>query len=195
MFDKKWIELNDLSSNQYSVNKNVKFKTPMLRSDLCDYKDAYIAVTGIIDSLAATAIEDATAEKDVLFKSDTPLRSCIWKINRTLIFNTEDFQIAMPIYDLLEYTQHYSTTSGSLRNYHRDKIYDADGNAWDSKSLSYKTKIVGNTPERTWNEGDASQPPVPTLNVEVTFPLKCLSDFWGSLDLPLINHKIELDLS
>ena len=108
----------------------------MLRSDLCDYKDAYIAVIGIIDSLAATAIEDATAEKDVLFKSDTPLRSCIWKINRTLIFNTEDFQIAMPIYDLLEYTQHYSTTSGSLRNYHRHKIYDADGNAWDSKSLS-----------------------------------------------------------
>ena len=44
----KWVEVNHLSSSQYSANKNIRFKTPMLRSDLCDYSDAYIVVTGII---------------------------------------------------------------------------------------------------------------------------------------------------
>ena len=45
---KKWIEVNDLPSGQYSVNKNIRFKTSMLRSDLCDYSDAYIVVKGTI---------------------------------------------------------------------------------------------------------------------------------------------------
>ena len=62
-------------------------------------------------------------------------------------------------------------------------------------------KIVGKTqerPERSGNEGDAdrpTRPPAPALNVEVTIPLKCLSNFWRFLDLPLINCEIELDLS
>ena len=61
----------------------------------------------------------------------------------------------------------------------------------DDKSFSYKTKIVGNTSERPGNKGDANRPPLPTLNVEVTIPLKYLSHFWRSLDLPLINCEIE----
>ena len=52
---KKWIEVNDLSSGQYSVNKYIRFKTLMFRSDFCDYKDAYIVVKGTIDLLAAAA--------------------------------------------------------------------------------------------------------------------------------------------
>ena len=47
-FVKKWVKVNDLSSDQYSANKNIRFKTSMLRSDLCDYSDAYIVVNGII---------------------------------------------------------------------------------------------------------------------------------------------------
>ena len=48
-FIRKWVEVNDLSNSQYSVNKNMRFETPMLRSDLCDYRDAYIVVKGTID--------------------------------------------------------------------------------------------------------------------------------------------------
>ena len=77
----------------------------------------------------------------------------------------------------------------------RDKIADADDNASDGISFEYNTKIVGNTPERPGNEGDANWPTVPTLYVEVTIPLKYLSNFWKSLDLPLVNCEIELDLS
>ena len=52
-FVKKWIEVNYLSSGQYSVNKNIRFKTSVLRSHLCDYSDAYIVVKGTIDLLDA----------------------------------------------------------------------------------------------------------------------------------------------
>ena len=53
MFDKKWVEVNDLSSGRYSVNKNITFKTTMLRSDLCDYRDSYIVVRGATGSFSS----------------------------------------------------------------------------------------------------------------------------------------------
>ena len=63
---KKWIEINSLSSGQYSVNKNIKFKTSMLRLDLCGYSDAYIVVRGTIDLLAAAANKNGKAQKNVV---------------------------------------------------------------------------------------------------------------------------------
>ena len=60
---RKWIEINDLSSGQYSVNKNIRFKRIMLRSDLYDYSDAYIVVKGTTDLLSAAANENDKAEK------------------------------------------------------------------------------------------------------------------------------------
>ena len=62
---KRSIEVNDLSSGQYSVNKNIRFKTSMLRSNLCAYSDAYIVGKGTVDLLAAAANENDNAEKDV----------------------------------------------------------------------------------------------------------------------------------
>ena len=112
-----------------------------------------------------------------------------------MIDNAEDLDIPMPMYicqfmpmyNLLEYSQNYSMTSGILWNYYRDEIVTVDDNASDSQSFEYKTKIVGNTPEKPGNEGDANRPPVPTLHVEVTIPLKYLSNVWRFLDLTLIN--------
>ena len=101
----------------------------------------------------------------------------------------------MPMYNLLEYNQNYYLSSGSLWNYCRDGIDDVDGNDSDGKSFNYKTKVVGNTEGGPGNEGNTNRPPAPTLNVEVTIPLKYFSNFWRSLDLPLINCEIELDLS
>ena len=89
---------------------------------------------------------------------------------------------------------------GSLWNYYRDKIDDVDDNGSDDKSFEYKTKLIGKLPKRPaqpGNEGDADrppQPPVPTLHVEVTITLKYLSNFWRSLDLPLMDCEIELNL-
>ena len=83
--------------------------------------------------------------------------------------------------------------SGSLWNYYRDEIDDVDDNASDGKSIEYKTKIIGKTPEKFGNEKDVNRPPVPTLNIKVTFLLKYLSNFWRFLDLLLINCEIKLN--
>ena len=145
---KKWVKLNDLSSGQYSVNKNIRFKTSMLKSDLCHYSDLYIIVKGTIDVLAAAANENDKAQKNIAFKNNAPLRSCTSKFNSTLINNAEDLDIVMPMYNLPEYSQNYSMTSGSLWNYYRDEIDDVHNNNSGGKSFKYKTKIVGQTPER-----------------------------------------------
>ena len=63
---KRWVVVTDLSSGQYSVNKNLKSKTSMLRSYLCDYSDAYIVVKGTVDFFAAAGNENDKTEKDVL---------------------------------------------------------------------------------------------------------------------------------
>ena len=166
----------------------------MFISYLYDSSDAYIVVKGTKDVLAAAAAnENHTAEKDVDFKNNAPFRSCILKVNSRLIDNAEDLT-GMLMLHLLEYSQNYSMISGSLWNCYRDEIDDIDDNASDGKSFKYKTKIVGNTRERPGKEVDANRPPVPSLNVKVTIPLKYLNNFWRSLNLPLINCEIELDL-
>ena len=89
----------------------------MLRLDLCDYSDAYIVVKKIGDLLADAANENDKAEKNVACKNNAPFRSYISKFNSTLIDNSEDLDIVMPIYNLLENSQNYSMTSESSWNY------------------------------------------------------------------------------
>ena len=114
---------------------------------------------------------------------------------KTFIDNTEDLDIVMLMYNLLEYSDKYSMTWGSLWNYYRDEINNgADEDAANyrvnknkttkSKSFEYKTKIMGRTPA----DNNAS-------NTEAVVPLKYLSNFWRSLDSPLINCEKELDLT
>ena len=202
---RKWIEVNDLSSSQDSVNKNTKFKTSMLKSHLCDYSDAYIVVKGTIDLLLYVANEKDKVQKNVTSKNNAPFRSCISKVKSTLIDNAEDLNIVMSMYNLSEYSKNYSMTSGSLWNYYRDEIGDVDDNASDGKSFNYKTKIVGKTrrrperpprlPQQPPNSDESQlprperppQPPVPDLNVEVTIPFKYLGNVWKFLNLPLIK--------
>ena len=97
----------------------------MLRSDLCDYGGAYIAVKGTITVEGYD--DDKKRNKKLALKNNAPFRSCISKINNTFIDNAEDLVIVMPMYNLLEYSDNYSTTSGILWNYYRDEI-DNDAN-------------------------------------------------------------------
>ena len=88
---------NDLSSGQYSVNKNIRFNASMLRSDLCDYSNADIVVKGTI---SVTGTNNANRRnKKLIFKNNTPFRSCITKINNTFVDNAEDLDIVMPVYN------------------------------------------------------------------------------------------------
>ena len=94
--------MNDLLSIQYSINKKIRFKTPILILDSCNYSDSYIAVKGRRDLLAAAANEYDKAGNDFIFKNNAPSTLCISKINRTFLDNAGGADIVMSIYGLLE---------------------------------------------------------------------------------------------
>ena len=105
---KIWVEINDV----YSPNKQIRFKTAMLRSSLCDYCDAYILVKGNI-SVNNTVADGAAANntnKKVIFKNCAPITN-ISKINNTQIDHAEYIDIVMPMCNLIEYSDNYSKTS------------------------------------------------------------------------------------
>ena len=94
---RNWVEINDEARGTYSHNKQIKFKTSMLRSSLCDYSDAYILVNGYItvsNTAAAGATENNTNKK-VIFKNCSPFTNCISKINNTQIYNAEYIDIVI----------------------------------------------------------------------------------------------------
>ena len=113
---RNWFEINDETRGTYSPNKQIKFKTSMLRSILCDYSDAYILVKGNI-TVNNTAAAANNTNKKVIFKNCAPFTNCISKINNTQIDNAEYIDIVMPMYNLIEYNDNYSKTSGSLWQY------------------------------------------------------------------------------
>ena len=128
---KNCIEINDESRGTYSVNNQIKFKTTMLKSSLCDYSDAYILVNGTI-AVNNTAPADANADntnKKVIFKNCAPFTNCISEINSTHVDGAKNLDIVMPTYNLIEYSDNYSKTSGSLWQYCKDILSVDNGNA------------------------------------------------------------------
>ena len=184
---RNWVEINDESRGAYNVNGQIKFKTTMLKSSLYDYSDVYILVKGTITITGAG--DDAAARqadernKGVIFKSCAPFTNCINEINNTQIDNAKDIDIVMPMYNLIEYSDNYAKTTGSLWQYFRDAPV-ADDDMDDSESFKSKTKITGKTPNNV-NEKD----------VEIMVPLKYLSNFWRTLEMPLINCEVNLILA
>ena len=153
---REYVRINSLL-NTYNENKSIRFKTPMLRSSLCDYSDAYILVKGTITVTAPGANNGANNIRDqknrpLILKNNAPFVSCITRINGELIEDANDLDIVIPMYNLLEYSKNYKKTIGSLYNYYRDELSDdADDNNFDnikvvnSSTLKYKNKITGNT--------------------------------------------------
>ena len=140
---RNYVKVNSLS-NTYNENKSIRFKTPMLRSYLCDYADAYILVNG-------NQPRDRQ-NKPVILKNNAPFLSCITRINGDLIEDADDLDIVMLMYNLLEYSKNYRKTIGSLHNYYRDELNDdanlnnfANNNVVSLNSFQYKNKMIGNT--------------------------------------------------
>ena len=112
------MEVHDQSGETYNTNKQIRFKTSMLRSDLCDYSDAYIVVKG---KIIVTNPNNDAYDMKLAFKNNAPFTSCVLKINNTLMDNAEDLGIVMPMYSLLKYSKNYRKTAESLWNYYRDE--------------------------------------------------------------------------
>ena len=147
----------------------------MVKSSLCDYSDAYILVKGNIsvNNTAAAGAAANNTNKKVPFKNCAPFTNCISKINNTQIDNAEYIDIVMPMYNLIEYSDNYSKTSGSLWQYCKEiPVVDDDGhivifNGTNATDLfNVKAKITG----KNKDDGDIE-------NVEIIVPLKYLSNF------------------
>ena len=91
----------------------------MLRSSLCDYNDSCTLVSGTI-TVTVLAAGGGNNGIQLIFKNSAPFTNCISKINNTQIDNDKDIDVVMPMYDLMEYSDKYSKTSGRLWQYYRD---------------------------------------------------------------------------
>ena len=176
---KKWYVIDSESNGNYSQNDEIKFLTRSIESSLFDYSDAYILVTGNI-----TATPNNTATQ-VVFKTYAPFEKRRTEINETFVDETNFINIIMAMYNLLKYSDNYSDTSGSLWQFKRDEITNNADVINDNNAASFKDKanLIGNTDANGTKNG-----------VKIAVPLKYLSNFWRSLEMPLINCKVELSL-
>ena len=195
--------------NTYNENKSIRFKTPMLRSNLCDYSDAYILVKGTI-TVTGNHPRDRQ-NRPFILKNNAPFTSCITRINGELIEDANDLDIVMPMYNLLEYSKNYRKTIGSLYNYYRDELTNdgndnfASRNVVNSEAFKYKNKITGNT----YNVNSTILNPAGNArinnpnyvannsgkkSIELAIPLKYLGNFWRALNILLISCGVSLEL-
>ena len=129
----------------------------------------------------AAARQADERDKGKTFNNWAPFINCKTEINNTEIDNAKDINIVMAMYNLIEYSDNYSKTSGNLWQYYKD---EPNGNLADSESFKSKIKITGKTPD----DGNIK-------NVEIIVPLKYLSNFWRTLEMPLINCEVNLILT
>ena len=121
---KNWVEINDESHEVYNIGSQIKFKTSILSSSLCDYSDAYMLVKGTITvPNTRTAATPNNRNKKVIFKSCAPFTDCISEIDSKEIDHAKDTDVVVPMYNLIEYSDNYSKTSGSLWQYYRDQPF------------------------------------------------------------------------
>ena len=174
-FATKKCYITDSESNgNYSQNDKIKFLTRLIKSSLCDYSAAYILVTG---NVTATPNNAAT---QVVFKNCAPFEKCRTEINETFVDETDFINVTMPMFNLIEYSDNYSSTSGSLWQFKRDEIVNNSDVSNDNAPLfKYKANLIGNTEANGTKNG-----------VKIAVPLKYLSNIWRSLEMPLINCKV-----
>ena len=171
----------------YNANSDIKLKTSMIRSNLCDYSDTYIHVkaTIIVQNTVAAAVPVNNTNKKVIFKNCAPFTNCISEINNRQVDDARDIDILMPMYNLIEYSDVYSNTSESLWQSALDNsnnIIDFPANINNSISLKFKQQITG----QTGNGGKKDD--------EIMVPINYLHNFWRTIEMSLINCKINLEL-
>ena len=94
----------------------MKFKTIMLKSSLWDYSDAYILAKGntTVNNTIAADVDAKETNKKIIFKNCAPFTDCISEVNNTQTDNVKSIDIVVPMYNLIEYSNNYSKTFGSL---------------------------------------------------------------------------------
>ena len=189
---KKWYIINGENNTNYGVKKDtgadnpdtIKYDTRVLKPNLRDYAEAYILVNGTI---RGTGGNNNTR---LALKNCAPFIKCNLETNDEHVDTAENLDIVMSIYNLIEYSDNYQDSSATLYQYKRDEPPEANAianlTANNSSSFKYKVNLLG--------DGNVVGDRV-RLNVKVVVPLKYLSNFFRSLEMPLINCKIKLNLT
>ena len=189
---KKWYIINDENNTNYGVNKDtgadnpdtIKYDTSVLKPNLCDYAEAYILIDGTIRAAAANA------NTRLALKNCVPFTKCNLEINDEHIDTAENLDITMPMYNLIEYSDNYQDSSATLYQYKRDEPPEAnainDSTVNNLSFFKYKVSLLGD-PVLDGN--------ITKRSVKVVVPLKYLNNFFRSLEMPLINCKIKLNLT
>ena len=165
---KKWVVVDDQSGKIYNTNKQIRFKTSVLQSWLCYYRDVYVVFKGTITVQTKDNRAIDWYNRDLILKNSALFTKGISKVNNVLIDTAEDLDIVMPMYSLIEYSKNYSKTFGTLWSYYKDISTHPITN---SESFKHKT------------------------NIEFSFPLKHLHNFWRTLDTLLISFEVSLTLT
>ena len=194
---KKWYIINDENNTNYGVNKDtgadnpdtIKYDTRVSKPNLCDYAEAYILVDGTIRTTNAI---NATR---LALKNYAPFTKCNLEINNEHVDTAENLDIVIPMYNLIEYSDNYQDSSATLYQYKQEESPEDDAVADltadnSASSFEYKIKLLGNATEVAGNAAGVRR-----LNVKIVVPLKYLSNFFRSLEMPLINCKIKLNLT
>ena len=193
---KKWHIINDENNKNYGVDKDtgannpdtIKYDSRVLKPNLCDYADAYILVDGIIRA------EGALNATRLALKNCAPFTKCKLEINGEHVDAAENLDIVMPMYNLIEYSDIYQDSSATLYQYKREEPQETDAiaelTADNSSSFRYKINLLGNIAAAN---PDAAR--IGRLRVKIPVPLKYLSNFFRSLEMPLINCKFKLNLT
>ena len=155
---KRWYIINDQNTGNED-GTTIKFETKVIKPNLCDYSDAYILVIGNIQNKPANSV--------VAFKYCAPFRTCDVTINDEHVEKAEDLDIVMPMCNLLEYSDNYQNSTGSLCQFKRDEPpHDNADVANNTSSLVYKSKLISGTDDNNVN------------NVKLVVPLKYVSSFF-----------------
>ena len=182
---KKWYVIDSQTTKgKYKQGDTIKFETETIKSSLRDYSDAFILVTGNITV-------KANNDTDVAFKNCAPFSTCATKINDIFVDEANHIYIAMPMYKLIEYSDNYSDTSGSLWQFKRDEVTDknADLTTDNSQLFKYKAALLGRTANVVNNTNSFVK------EAKIVVSLKYLSNFRRSLEMPLKNCKVYLKLN
>ena len=192
---KKCCFIDSESKGNYSHENSIKFWTTSLELNLFDYSDAHILARGsiIVTRTIAAAAAGGNAQRkqplnattQVVFKNCAPFEDCRTEIYVTFVDYANFLNITMTMYNLIEYRDNYSDTSGSLWDFKRDETDNNVNVTDDNNAPSFKCKaiLIGNT----GNDGTKK-------DLKIAVPLKYLSNFWRSLEMPLINCKVEISL-
>ena len=185
---KKWYIIDSESKGNYSHENPIKFLTNSIESSLCDYSDTYILVKGdiaVTRTIAAASNnllqikQSLAAATEVAFKNCAPFKDCRTEINNMFVDYADFTNTAMSMYNLIEYSDNYSDSTGSLWGFKRDDVLNnVDATNDDNAPLfKYKASLITNT------EADETK-----REIKIAVPLKYMSNFLEIIRKFCVNY-------